>query len=385
MTENILKYYLKNFSLRNIILIPSLFFFAFCHSIQEKNQQIGAIVINDYVFFRDNNLKIYYKNFPDLKKLRASDLSSKEWNLYAIYYFYENELDYSEYCFEMALKSSDFSEQPEPLTLNEPLKYFLNLLLFYEISSNNELLNKDKQEMYLNQYIHLIHNRDDLMVVSLQEIRKRNLSKLELTLSDKFFSFKKENRFSDVFLYEYLLTLIHNHRIEIKHYELVKNLKNTSLKKYLIDQIANYFYKYNQINYIKFYEQLEKDLLINKNDLEKPNHVYYYENLFIAYYKLYKQNYISKIPSNIIQNIEKIKYIRLETYHSYLDYYFNEEFLYSNDNILKIHIKPDCNSNIFDIFCSYNTKLMEYKFQKEIFGTYDLKKLSSMKKSILIK
>jgi hypothetical protein len=372
-------------SFRNIILIHSLIFFTFCHSIQDKSQQIDAIIINDYLFFRDNNIKIYYKNFNDLKKLPASDLSSKEWNLYAIYYFYENELDYSEYCFEMALKNSDFSEQPEPLTLNEPLKNFLNLLFFYEVSSNNGLLNKDKQEMYINQYIHLIQNRDDLMIVTLQEIRKRNLSRLELTLSEKYVSFRKDRRLSDNFLYEYLLTLIHNHRIELKHYELVKNINNASLKKYLIDQITNYFYKNNQLNYIKFYEQLEKDLLISKNEIDKPNHVYYYENLFIAYYKLYKQNQISKIPSNIIQNIEKIQYIRLETYQSYLDYYFNEEFLYSKDDVLKVHIKPECNLNIFDILCFYNTKLIEYKLQKEIFGTYNLKKLSSIKKSLLIK
>ena len=372
-------------SFRNIILIPSLIFFTFCHSIQDKSQQIDAIIINDYLFFHNNNIKIIYKNFHDLKKIPASDLSSEEWNFYAIYYFYENELDYSEYCFEMALKSSDFSDQPEPLILNETLKNFLNLLFFYEISSNNGLLNKDKQEMYLNQYIHLIQNRDDLIIITLQEIRKRNLSRLELNLSEKYFSLRKNRSLSENFIYEYLLTLIHNHRIELKHYELVKNINNTSLKKYLIDQIANYFYKYNQLNYIKFYEQLEKDLLISKNDLEKPNHIYYYENLFIAYYKLYKQNQISQIPSNIIQNIEKIQYIRLETYHSYLDYYFNEVFLYSKEDILKIHIKPDCNPNIFDILCYYNTKLFEYKLQKEIFGTYDLKKLSSMKKSILIK
>lgn len=354
----------------NIILLFSLLFIVSCYSLQEK-----ISIEKNYIIFYSNTKEI--QPLPIRKLIQQShSISPEEWTSYGVYYFNENEYSSAEYCFKMAVKLSDFSLPPEPLVLNEPLKYILNLIFFYELS---EFFYKEEQKELIQQYINLIQNRSDLMIATLWEIRKRNFSNLEIEFAEGYYQ-KNKNKLTQEFIYEYIMTLIHNKKIHLKNLELINNIKNESLKQYLIEQTANYFFNIDYKNYIELYNEVFKSY---NNKIWDPTNIFYVENLFIAYYHLYKKNQISQIPPDIYKNLLKVKKVNVHTYQYFLDYYVNNLFLFSSYNdFLDLHIKSNC-LNKFDLLCDINTKLMEYKIQKQILGTYNINKLNELKKSLI--
>ncbi|GIX41394.1 MAG: hypothetical protein KatS3mg129_1127 [Leptospiraceae bacterium] len=356
-----------------------MFVLLFCQSVIYNSN--SKILKENYFFYYNNQIPIPELSYSQILKQKDS-ISSDVWAIFGIINFYENEYYDSEYCFLMAVKTSDFSLSPDPLHLNSTLKHFLNLIFFYELSSPYLNYAKDKQKEFIKQYIYLIQNRDDLIITTLKEIRKRNLSNLEYILAEEFYQNKKDKIYSENFLYEYIITLIHNHKIKYTHLEIVNSLKNDSLKQYLIEQIAQYFFIYNQEDYIKLYENFSKEIQIKY--IKNPYSAFYLENLFFAYYNLYKKNKIKSIPESIIKNIISLRYVNSKTYYAYLDYYYSEKFLFYNQfELLTLHIKPQCIEHFLNILCPINTKLQEYKIQKEILGTTNLKKIHFYKEHLL--
>ncbi len=382
MIENILKSFLRNLTYLSIIIN---LFFLHCKSTTPITENTNQLY-NHPIFFIDN-VEVSIRYIPLNHLIKNQDhISEDEWTLHAIMFFQQNEISYAEYCFIEAISQSLKNHTPYPLELNKTLKYYLNLLFFYEFlkkTFSNENYSEKRNES-LKQYIELIQNREDLAILTIHEIRKRNFSKLEEDFVDQYNQLKENH--TERFIYEYILTHLQNHKIHSRnldyYFKIIHQISSKSLKESLIQQLGYYFYyKKDFESYIKIYEK-NQDLV--KLKINSSGNIFYIEFLFHAYANLYKKKLIP-IPEDIYNNIILLKYVNENTYKIFLEYYYFEKFLFSKHlDYKKIKIYQNCDeSSILFFTCPYMYTLKELMFQKEIFGTYDTDKLNQIKDFII--
>ncbi len=373
MIENIFKFYYRNLTYQNILKV--LLFFVIpgnLYSIPEKNISIFFIDEKNYIVYKNNFIGI-----------NNTIIDYRYWNFAGIYYFLENDIEKSEYCFLKSLQNIDFNKIPDPLSLHEPLQVFLNIIFFYELVDNFRNINpiyKEKQNFYLEKYIDLIQNRWDLAIITIKEIRKRNLSNLEYRFANNFYK-TKENH-SETFLYEYILTLIHSHNFTREHFSIIEKIQNQSLKKYIWEQIGVYYFYNNKYDdYIYLYENIKANL---KSTIMNSNNIFYVENVFLAYYELYKNKKIHFIPEEIYKKILETKNVKPIIYKNFLNYFFENKLLFTDTwDHLQLKINKSCYSLFIKYFCKYQNEIKEIQIQKEILGTNDLEKIKKIKKTII--
>lgn len=362
------------------IILFFLFFLFYCKSYQTKNYYWNSI------FFSENNYKIPELNVSFSNLLKNENLiSPEEWNHYAIQFFYENEFSHSEYCFLKAIfLYHQQEEDPLPYTMNHTIRTFLNLLFFYELINIEEY--KSKSEKYLKDFIKLVENREDLVIVALQEIRKRNFSNLEYKLANSFYQHKEKH--TDQFLYEYLLVLQNSNKLKRDSILLTEKIKESSLRNLIYEELGFFFNsKKNYKEFIYLYEYLEKkqpEFIKTKINDKYSN--YYIENIFNQYYLFYLENFKNKIPKNIYKKILELKEVELYTYSNLLNYFKQEYFLFTKElPIEKINIKNNCKkkSELFYKMCSYENAIKKAYIQKKIFITVNWEELKKAKDFIL--
>ncbi len=382
MIENILKSYLKNLIYLSIIF--NLFTFS-CKTIDTLYLNDKNHLLDNPIFFKENiEISMDITSLNHLIK-NKDNLSEDQWTLYAIFFFQQNEISYAEYCFIEAISQSLKNHIPYPSDLNKTLKYYMNLLFFYELLNQNpddEYF--EKRNEYIKQYIVLIQNREDLAVKTIHEIRKRNFNELEEDFVEQYY-WLRENH-TDPFLYEYILTHLQNHKIQKKnlknYFKIINQISTQTLKETLLQQLGYYFYyKKDFKNYIEIYE---KNQNVFKSKIDSSSNIFYVELLFIAYVDLYKKKFLP-VPDDIYNKIIEIKYVNETTYRTFLEYYYLEKLLFSKSlDYKKIKIKQSCKEPSFFFFtCPYIYTIKEITIQKEIFGTYDIDKINQIKDFII--
>ncbi len=382
MIETILKSYLKNLIYLSIIF---KIFILNCKTTEKISLSEKNYILNHPIFFIENlNQYDNILSFKNLIKYKDS-ISDDQWTFHAIWFYHQNEIFYAEYCFIEAISHSNQTNSPYPLELNKTLKSYLNLLFFYELLKiNHHDIFLEKRNESLKQYVDLIQNREDLALVTIQEIRKRNFSKLEQDFVDQFYRIR--NIHSESFIYEYIITHIHNHKIYSKnlndYFKIINQIKTSTIKESLLQQLGYYFYYKKDFEvYIKIYET-HQNLL--KSKIDSSSNIFYIENLFNAYVNLYKKNF-QPVPEEIYNKIINQKYVNENTYRLFLEYYYEAKLLYSNDlDYKKIKIQPLCKeTSIFFIMCPSLYLIKELTIQKEIFGTNDFDKINQIKEFII--
>lgn len=382
MIENILKSYLKNLIYLSIII--NLFTLS-CKTVDTLYLNKKNHLLDNPIFFKENiEISLEITSLNHLIK-NKDNLSEDEWTLYAIFFFQQNEISYAEYCFIEAVSQSNLMKSPYPLKLNNTLKYYLNLLFFYELLKiNTDHKYLEKRNEYLKQYVDLIQNREDLAIVTIHEIRKRNFNKLEEDFVEQYYQLRENH--TEPFLYEYILTHLQNHKIDNKnlknYFKIMNQISNRTVKESLLQQLAYYFYyKKDYENYIGIYE---KNQNVFKSKIDSSSNIFYVELLFIAYVDLYKKKFLP-VPDDIYNKIIEIKYVNETTYRTFLEYYYLEKLLFSKSlDYKKIKIKQSCQEPSFFFFtCPYIYTIKEITIQKEIFGTYDIDKINQIKDFII--
>lgn len=356
-----------------LFFLLSLFY---CKSFQTGNYYWNSI------FYFENSFKIPQQNISFKNLLKKENLiTPKEWNDYAIQFYYENEFYHSEYCFLKAISLyHQLEEEPLPYTINYTIQSFLNLLFFYELINLEEY--KSKSEKYLKDFIKLIENREDLVILALQEIRKRNFSNLEYKLANSFYQHKEKH--TDQFLYEYLLALQNSNKLNRDSILLTEKIKESSLRSLIYEELGFFFNsKKNYKEFIYLYEYLEKKqpewIKIKINDIYSN---FYIENIFNQYYLFYLENFKNKIPENIYKKTLELKELEYSTYSNLLSYFKQEYFLFSKElSLEKINIKNRCKKEI-DLFyrmCNYENSIKKAYIQKKIFKTINWEELKKAK------
>ncbi|MFN3605162.1 MAG: hypothetical protein ACK4UJ_10670 [Leptonema sp. (in: bacteria)] len=361
------------------ILIVILFFN--CASFQKNEFYLDSVFFSE-VFYKIPKKNIDFKNI--LK--REDKISPSEWNSYAIQFFYENEFSYAEYSFLKAITLFLISEnQPEPYTLNNTIKSFLNLLFFYELTPYSDEF-KNNREENLKKIIKFLEKREDLAIASIWEARKRNLKNLEYKLANSFFLLKEEH--TDEFYYEYFQVLNNSNKLTTTMLNTFEKIKNPTIKFQIYEEwgyTTNIRNQYKE--FIVLYEYLEKNHKeFIKSKKKDPNSSFYLENIFNQYYLNYLQNKKNKISEEIYKEILYLKEINEITYINFLNYYKQEYFFFTKEDIItKIKIKNTClkTNPLFDTICKYQNEIKQYQIKKNIFKTHNSNDLKKVKEIII--
>lgn len=359
-----------------------LFIFFSCMSIPNRDYEFNSIFIS-----KDIRVSREEIHFYELKK-QENILTPQQWNQYGVKFFYEGEFEYSKYCFLKAISlSSSLELEPFPYALNDTLTSYLNLLFFYESLPNQQKeVTENEEKFYLENFIKLLSNREDLLISSLREIRKRNFQKLEYRIAQNYY-LQKENH-SDVFYYEYFLVVLNSKKTDLSLLEVLGKIKNTAIKLQIIEEWGFYlnFYK-NFKEYIGLYEFLEKNHKNFLNSKSKDSQSsFYIENVFNQYFLNYQENRNKKIKESLYKEILQLQEVQATTYFHLLHYYKNEYFFFTKEiPVLKIKIKNNCNKNniLFYTMCAYHTEIEQKRILKKVFGSYHFEEIQSAKDWIL--
>ncbi len=359
------------------------FLFFSCLSVSYRDYHLNSI------FFSNEQFKVVGKeiSFQELIK-KEKEFTPNDWNSYGIIFYNEDEFEYAKYCFLKAISISFLIDsEPLPYVLNDTLKSFLNLLIFYESLPymNSEII-KTEKEQYLNDFIKLLSNREDLIITSIREIRKRNLTNLEYKMAEKYFLSKDKH--SDEFYYEYFLVFFNLKKIDFSLISILEKVKNPVIKSQILEEWAFYLNIHkNYKEFIRLYEFLEnndKDFL--KQKLNDSQSSFYIENVFNQFYMNYLENRNKKIKETIYQQILKLKEVHLVTYSNLLQYYRNEYFLFNKEiPIAYVKLKNTCKKNniLFHTLCEYSIEIQKKMILKNVFHSFHFEEIQQAKEWIL--
>ncbi|MCS7204263.1 MAG: hypothetical protein NZ853_01040 [Leptospiraceae bacterium] len=349
----------------------------------KKKLEFKDPVWNSLFFHLDSKekFKIEKAYSFDIIDRSKENLSLTDWNDCGIYFFYNREYYFSEFCFLMALEQSQ-SYEPMPFELNDEIKLFLNLLFFYEQTHNKNEKFQDKRNLTIKRFLNLIKNREDLIITSLKEVRKRNLPKLEVELAKEFY--QTQQNVSDNFIAEYITSLITTRTFQSEDEALINKVQNRLLKDYLIEEIGRYYFFSK--NYKSFVEFFESNRQILEKKKKNPSSIFYFERLFISYFELYKNGSKKEIPDEWYQEVRKASKLSKETYLKFLEYFHKKEFLFQNYASLREVLNKDydyvCGVKIFSFLCKSIYTLEKQKAIKEVFGSYDANEIQQYKELI---